>query len=309
MKTTILITGATATGKTEIALEVAKSLPKVEIISVDSRQIYRYMDIGTAKPNKSQRGECIHHMIDIINPDQRFSAGAFARATYNIINDIWNREGLPILVGGTGLYWQSAYDGLFADDEEYLEIRIKLQQKLDKEGVMSLYDELGRLDPIGQSRLAPSDSQRILRSLEVVHLKGKPLGDQWNKQVVAPLDCPSLMINLTMSRELLYQRIGQRVDSMLEQGLLQEVEDLQGLGYTRQSHAMGTLGYQEIMEFLEGRSSLDQASELIKQRTRNFAKRQITWCRRDRRLRELNIELWGKNGVVDRIVEGWEYMK
>ena len=279
----------------------------MEIISVDSRQIYHYMDIGTAKPTREQMDQCPHHFIDILKPDQRYSAGEYARAARSIINEIWNKGGTPLLVGGTGLYWQSVYDGFFGDNVEYQEVRKKLQDRLEDEGLAPLYEELGRLDPITHARLAAGDVQRILRGLEVVLGGSKPLSDQWNNQEDTSLGGRSYMIGLTMRREKLYERIEKRVDLMIEQGLVAEVKNLLDMDYDRNTFALGTLGYLEIIDYLAGKSSLDEACNLIKQRTRNFAKRQITWCRRDRRLRELDIEVWGYKGVVNRIVEGWRY--
>ena len=309
MKTTILITGATAIGKTEIALDVAKYLPKAEILSVDSRQIYRYMNIGTAKVNQEQRERFPHHFLDMLNPDQKYSAGEYARAARNRIHKIWDKGGVPLLVGGTGLYWQSVYDGFFIEDEDIdsADIRNNLQQRLKDEGIAPLYKELGDIDPIAQNRIEAGDIQRIMRCLEIVLKNGRPLSELWRTEGSTTLGCHSLMVNLTMDREKLYGRINARVDLMLQQGLVQEVENLLEMGYGHAAYAMGTMGYQEIEAYIAGRISIEEAISLIKQRTRNFAKRQLTWCRRDRRLWELNFEDWGKRGVIQRIVNGWQY--
>ena len=157
MLISILITGPTASGKTKIALELTQRLPQVEIISVDSRQVFRYMDIGTAKPTLERRKQCPHHFIDIINPDQNYSAGEFARSAWCLIEEISSKGGIPLLVGGTGLYWQSVVDGFFADETDYTQIRKALQLQLERDGLEALYDELGRLDPITQARLEPGD--------------------------------------------------------------------------------------------------------------------------------------------------------
>ena len=314
-KPLILITGPTATGKTEIALEVAQHLPKVEIISADSRQIYRYMDIGTAKPTAEQQNQCPHHLLDVLDPEENYSAGAYERAARSIIEQVWNRGGLPIMVGGTGLYWQSALDGCFEDDftatsgatTEYSPIRAELQNRLHCEGLASLYEELGRRDPVAQARLQPGDVQRILRALEVA-LAGKgTLSALWREHKGQPLARQSQMLSLTMARSRLYERIDQRVEQMVEQGWIEEVRSLREMGYDLGDSALGTLGYLEMCNALAGHCPWQEAIEQTKQRTRHLAKRQITWCRRDRRLRELDLDAWGKAGVVQRIVDEWEY--
>lgn len=306
-KQLILITGPTATGKTEIALEVAQHLPKVEIISADSRQIYRYMDIGTAKPTAEQQNQCPHHLLDVLGPEESYSAGAYARAARRIIGQIWNRGGLPIVVGGTGLYWQSALDGCFEDETEYAPIRAALQHRLHGEGLASLYDELGQRDPIAQARLQPGDTQRILRALEVAIGGKHPLSELWRERKGQPLMRQPQMVRLTMARQRLYEQIDQRVEQMIERGWVEEVRALREMGYDPSASALGTLGYGEICSALTGQCPWQEAVERTKQRTRHLAKRQETWCRRDRRLRELDLDVWGRAGVVQRIVGEWEY--
>lgn len=307
MSPLILITGPTATGKTEIALKAAQCLPKVEIISADSRQIYRYMDIGTAKPTAEQQTQCPHHLLDVLDPEQSYSAGAYARAARRVIGQIWHRGGLPIMVGGTGLYWQSALDGCFEDDTEYAPIRAELRNRLHGEGLAALYAELGRRDPIAQARLHPGDRQRILRALEVA-LAGKgTLSALWREQEGRPWVRQPQMISLTMARRRLYERIDERVERMVERGWIDEVSTLRAMGYDRGDSALGTLGYFELCSALAGHCPWQEAIERTKQRTRHLAKRQMTWCRRDRRLRELDLDVWGKTGVVERIVGEWEY--
>ena len=306
-KPLILITGPTATGKTEIALQAAQHLPKVEIVSADSRQIYRYMDIGTAKPTAEQQSQCPHHLLDVLGPEETYSAGSYARAARHIIEQIWNKGGLPIMVGGTGLYWQSALDGCFEDEAEYAPIRAELQHRLHCEGLASLYEELGRRDPVAQARLRPGDAQRILRALEVAMAGKSTLSKLWRERKEQPLVPRPQMISLIMERSQLYERIDQRVEQMIEQGWIEEVRSLREMGYDPSDSALGTLGYLEICSALAGHCSWKEAVERTKQRTRHLAKRQITWCRRDRRLRELDLDAWGKAGVVRRIVGEWEY--
>lgn len=307
MLSLILITGPTATGKTEIALQAAQHLPKVEIISADSRQIYRYLDIGTAKPTAAQQNQCPHHLLDVLDPEQNYSAGAYARAARRVVEQIWNRGGLPIMVGGTGLYWQSALDGCFEDETEYAPVRAELHNRLHCEGLAALYEELGRRDPIAQARLHPGDGQRILRALEVA-LAGKgTLSTLWREHAGRPWVRQPQMISLTMARSRLYERIDERVERMVERGWIEEVRALRAMGYDRGDSALGTLGYFELCSALAGHCPWQEAVERTKQRTRRLAKRQMTWCRRDRRLRELDLDVWGKTGVVERIVGEWEY--
>ena len=306
-KPLILITGPTATGKTEIALQAARHLPKVEIVSADSRQIYRYMDIGTAKPTAEQQSQCPHHLLDVLGPEETYSAGSYARAARYIIEQIWNRGGLPVMVGGTGLYWQSALDGCFEDEAEYAPIRAELQHRLHCEGLASLYEELGRRDPVAQARLQPGDAQRILRALEVAIAGKGTLSTLWRERKEQPFVRQPQMISLIMERSQLYERIDQRVEQMIEQGWIEEVRSLREMGYDPGDSALGTLGYLEICSALAGHCPWKEAVERTKQRTRHLAKRQITWCRRDRRLRELDLDAWGKAGVVRRIVGEWEY--
>ena len=306
-KQLILITGATATGKTTISLEIAGILPKVEILSADSRQIYRYMDIGTAKPTLSQQALCPHHFIDLLDPDQVYNAGEYSKAARGLIEGIWARGGIPLLVGGTGLYWQSVFDGFFPDNTDYHQVRVELQHRLQREGLESLYAELGRLDPITQGRIESGDTQRILRGLEVAIGGVKPLSELKKAKQGSAFECKAQMICLTMDRSKLHKCIAQRVDTMIADGLVDEVQALLKRGYGRDTTALSTLGYFEICDWLEGYSTQAEAVELIKLRTRQFAKRQMTWCRRDRRLRELNLEIWGRAGVVQRIVAAWEH--
>ena len=297
----IIITGPTATGKTRLGIQVARELGG-EVISVDSRQIYRYMDIGTAKPSRSEQALARHHFIDIKNPDQRFSAGQFGKQARELIGQMQNRGVLPVLVGGSGLYLQATLDGFFEDRADHTGFRTQMQQRLKKEGLQILYDELGQLDPLAQARLSPRDTHRITRALEVACLGERKLSERWVEEAAVPLECIPVAFCLKRQRDRLYRRIEQRVDAMMAQGLLEEVEELIARGYGRESCAMGTLAYQEILDYLDGTCSLAQAVETIKRRTRRYAKRQLTWFRRDRRLRWLDLDQWGNQGACERIV-------
>ena len=300
-----IITGPTAGGKTSVGIQVALKLGG-EIISIDSRQIYRYMDIGTAKPSKEEQEQVRHHFIDIKNPDERYSAGRYGREVRQLIDQLCNEGIVPVLVGGSGLYFQAVVDGFFEGEAECAQIRIHLKMRLESEGLETLYEELGCLDPMAQTRLSPRDTQRILRALEIAHTGGPALADRRRQRSGQPFAGQPLAFCLNMPRQRLYQRIDQRVDEMMLQGLTEEVENLVSKGYGRASYAMDSFGYQEILDYLEGVCSLEQATDAIKRSSRQYAKRQLTWFRRDRRLRWLDQEVWGFQGVYERIVEQYQ---
>lgn len=297
----ITITGPTAVGKTNMGICLAEKLDS-EIISVDSRQIYRYMDIGTAKPEKAELERTKHHLIDIIDPDQQYSAGAFGRRARELIKEMNERGKVPILVGGSGLYLQAVLDGFFEDTEDYSALRLELRQRLKNEGIQALEAELEHLDPITHSHLNNNDIQRILRALEVALVKKRGLNELWNARTHTPLHCTPLSVCLTRARTALYSRIDKRVDEMVATGLLDEVRNLLSLGYTRDNWALRTLGYEELLDFIEEKCCWQDAIEQIKRRSRQYAKRQLTWFRRDRRMRWKDVDDWGMDGVVDRVM-------
>lgn len=301
LKILIGITGPTAVGKTELSIQLALRLGNAEIISVDSRQIYCHMDIGTAKPSPGERSQIRHHFIDIKQPDEQYSAGEFGHQARHLLEDMWNRGITPILVGGSGLYWAAVLDGFFAEGDGFSSTRANLRKRLMEKGLPALYGELGQVDPISQARIAPRDEPRIIRALEIAYFR-KENADFPQTLDAEPLDCLPLLFSLDMERDELYARIDRRVDSMLTQGLIAEVEGLQERGYSRRYPAMDTLGYAEILDFMEGVCSLDEARVLIKKRTRKYAKRQLTWFRRDRRLRWLHTGTGESREIMARII-------
>ena len=295
----LIIAGPTAVGKTGIGIEIARLLHG-EIISADSRQIYRHMDIGTAKPSEGELEIARHHCINIRNPDETYSAGHFGRDARSLILELNGRGILPIIVGGSGLYLQAALDGLFEENADYGSIRSRLKQRLARDGLQELYAELGKLDPVAHSRLSANDTQRILRALEVV-LGGTNLSSHWGEESIGPLDCTPLAFCMELERDRLYHRIDRRVDFMMRNSLVDEVERLAAMGYGRDCPGLDTVGYREILDYLEGKCSLSTAVDLIKHRSRRYAKRQLTWFRKDRRLRWLDLGRWGRKGVLSRI--------
>ncbi|MEW6752755.1 MAG: tRNA (adenosine(37)-N6)-dimethylallyltransferase MiaA [Candidatus Latescibacterota bacterium] len=297
----VVITGPTATGKTRLACELALRLPRAQIVSVDSRQVYRYADIGTAKPSAQDRARVPHHLLDIVDPDRQYSAGEYGQQARGVLRALWQQGLVPLLVGGSGLYLQAVLDGLFAEDPGYRSAaaarRLHLRHRLAAEGVGPLYAELGRLDPAAQARIGPADAPRILRGLEVAG--HRPTGPGRED---APLECLPLAFCLYRERARLYDRIDARVDEMLAAGLVGETEALVARGYGRGCPAMGPMGYEEMLDYLDGRCSLAQASQRVKERSRHYGKRQLTWFRRDRRLRWLDLDVWGQSGCLQRIV-------
>ncbi|OPA74804.1 tRNA (adenosine(37)-N6)-dimethylallyltransferase MiaA [Paenibacillus selenitireducens] len=274
----LVLIGPTAVGKTALSLELAE-LFNCEIISGDSMQVYRHMDIGTAKlPLHEQKG-IVHHMIDIHDPDEAFSVAEFQDRCKALAMEIEGRGKLPFIVGGTGLYVESVCYG-FEFSETGADEVFRQEQVLfaEKHGAIALHDKLKAVDPVTADRLHPNDQRRIIRALEVYHLTGAPLSEQLAGQTkTSPYDL--CIIGLTMERALLYQRIEQRIDEMLEEGLVLEVDRLLKKGFTRELVSMQGLGYKEIAAYLEGECSLDEAVTLLKRDTRRFAKRQLSWFR------------------------------
>ena len=303
----IAIAGATASAKTAVGIEVARALGG-EILSVDSRQIFRHMDIGTAKPTPAEQSRVSHHFIDVRQPDEEFSAGAFGRAARVCIEQLVSRETVPILVGGSGLYMRAILDGLFDEPSESGLLRPELQRRLDLEGLPALRCELEQIDPEACERISPNDAQRILRALEIGLIAGESLTELRQKRVHA-LGITPLLFGIEMDRNRLYARIDQRVDAMMRKGLRDEVADLLNRGYDRKTRALGTMGYREVLDAIEGRCSLDAAVELVKRRSRQYAKRQLTWFRKDRRIRWLDLSTWKIDGLVARILRQYSHQK
>ncbi len=291
-----IICGPTAVGKTEVSLRLAGLLGAAEILSADSRQVYQGMDIGTAKPTRAEQARIPHHLLDRVTPDRVYSAGDFAAEARACCRQLWERGRMPIMVGGSGLYLQAALDGLSHPAAAASATpRDQLQARLEQQGLAALYDELGRLDPVAQARLQPGDTQRILRALERV---GAGPG---GTEAAGPLACTPVMVGLDMARDDLYARIDRRADQMLAQGLLDEVRQLLAAGYDAACPGSGSLGYREAMAALAGECTVAAALQAMAQRSRQYAKRQLTWFRHDRRVRWLDIGLLGVNRAVDRI--------
>jgi tRNA dimethylallyltransferase len=272
------IAGPTGVGKTEVGVRVAQALG-AEILSVDSRQIYRHMDIGTAKPSAEEQRMARHHLIDIVDPDSRFSAGAFGRIACQTLSELEARNVPALLVGGAGLYFKALTGELFEAPDIPDDIRQTIRRRLENLDSAQLFETLGRVDPVASARIHPNDRQRITRALEVYEATGRPLS-AWHKTPSDHVARPVIWIGLDRDRSALYRRIDARVDRMMREGLVEEVEGLIRMGYDSGAWALRTFGYAEILDFLEGEMTISTAVERIKQETRRYAKRQWTWFRR-----------------------------
>lgn len=296
----IIILGPTATGKSDLALEVCR-LAGGEVVNADSRQVYRYMNIGTAKPSPEERRAVSHHLYDIKDPGERFSAGEFVRRADEAIVKIRNRGRLPVVVGGTGLYIRALLRGLFANRKADPELRRKIKDIVNEKGIEHIRRMVERLDPASAGRIEPNDVRRLSRAIEVYFMEGGPMSELMNQGMETRYE--SIKIGLNMDRGLLYRTIEERIDRMMEKGFIEEVGALLERGYERDSTAFEAIGYKEIARFLDGRGSLDEAVEEMKKRTRNYAKRQLTWFRRENDIK------WFIANREDMRAEVWTYLR
>ncbi len=298
----IVIVGPTASGKTDVALELAERLQAV-IVSADSRQFYRWMDIGTAKPTPEQLRRAKHYFVDFLHPREEYSAGQFAREARKLIREL-RQAGRPVVVvGGSGMYIQALLQGFFAPVVRDPNIKAELKRRAEQEGAAALYAELQRVDPQRAAELHPNDAHRIVRALEVYYVSGKPFSEL-QRQPRVPADFPYVPFGLMWPREALYRRIEARVDRMVQQGLEREVRGLLAMGVSPRANALQTVGYREMIQYIRGELDRDAAIALIKQHTRNFAKRQITWFKRDREIHWLDIAApFQPQSLADRILQ------
>ncbi len=275
-RTVMAVVGPTAVGKTGVAVRVARELGG-EIVSADSRQIYRGMDIGTAKPDPAATRPAPHHLIDIVEPSERYDAARFAADAETAIADIVERGREPLVVGGTGFYLTSLFEGLFEGPGRDPEVRARLEEEAERVGSPALHERLARVDPATARRLHPNDAVRIVRALEVFEVTGRQLSS-WHEDSPRDTRFDAWYTLLTMDRERLYERIEDRVDGMVEAGLLEEVEGLVRSGRLAEGMpAADALGYRELLPVVRGEAELADAVQLIKRNTRRYAKRQMTW--------------------------------
>jgi len=274
----IILTGPTAVGKTALSIELAKDL-NAEIISADSMQIYKYMDIGSAKVTKEEMDGVTHHMIDEVKPDFPFSVSEFQERANKYIKEVANKGKNVLVTGGTGLYLNSLiYNMDFAKSNSNSKIREELEEELKVKGIDYMHDKLKSLDSEAACRIHKNNTKRVIRALEVC-LDGKKMQDFSNDLRYNEEYLPIIIV-LNRDREILYNRINKRVDIMMESGLIEEVKKLLSMGYDKNLISMQGIGYKEIIKYLEGEYTLDEAVEIIKRDSRRYAKRQITWFKR-----------------------------
>lgn len=272
----VIVAGPTASGKTAAALQLAEKFP-FEIINADSMQVYRHMAIGTSKPDASLIRRVPHHLMSIVNPDEPFNAADYMKLGRHTIAEIAARNRIPLVVGGTGLYIKALTKGLFFSPGADAEIR----QGLETRTTAQLFEKLQTVDPLQAQKLNPGDRRRIIRGLEVFSLTGKPISRLQSEHRFSDSPYTCLKIGLSPERRTLYHRIDRRVDEMIQQGLVAEVQTLLSMGYPPDIKPMQSIGYRQIVHYLQGGISLHEAVDAIKQQTRNYAKRQLTWFRKD----------------------------
>ncbi len=284
----VILAGPTAVGKSELSIRLAQAIGG-EIISADSMQVYRYMDIGSAKITSAEMGQIPHFMVDELEPYQEFNVTLFQKKAKSYMEEIYKRGNIPILVGGTGFYIQAVlYDIDFEENEGGSVIRSRLELLADREGSGYLHRKLEEVDPVSARLIHPNNVKRVIRALEYYQATGKPISvhNEAARQKVSPYHSFYFVLNDERSR--LYERIDQRVDRMIEAGLVNEVKKLKEMGYNRSFVSMQGLGYKEIFAFLEGEITREEAIYRIKRDTRHFAKRQLTWFRREKNVIWLN---------------------
>ena len=282
MKKLVVLTGPTAVGKTEISIELAKRI-NGEIISADSIQVYKHMDIGSAKITAEEMQGIRHYLIDILNPDEEFNVHIFQQLAKKSMEEIYAKGKIPIIVGGTGFYIQSVlYDVKFDMTDDHHEYRKYLEKLVKEKGNRYLHTMLSEIDPESSQNIHFNNVKRVIRALEYYHDTGRRISEHNNEQHQNESPYNFAYFVLNDERNLLYSRINSRVDKMVQSGLVDEVRNLLEMGYGSELISMQGIGYKEIAEFLEGKWTLEEAVELIKKNTRHFAKRQMTWFRREK---------------------------
>ncbi len=305
MKKLLAIVGPTGIGKSRIAIRLAEKY-NGEIINADSRQVYRYMDIGTDKPVKEELLVVPHHLIDIINTDEDFSLAQYQQLAYQIITDIQNRNKLPILVGGTGLYVWAVLEGWrIPEVPPHPELRRDLEERAAAGEEEELYQELIKVDPVSAKRIDSRNIRRVIRALEVYRTTNIPFSELQDK---SPPPYDVLIIGLTTNREELYQRIDSRVDKMIEKGLVEEVKKMIDSGYSLDLPAMTGIGYRQIGVYIKGELKLQDAIEQIKFETHRFVRHQYNWFRlKDERIKWFDIQDKDVEREIDSLIEGWVF--
>ena len=287
-KSLVVLTGPTGVGKTELSILLAKSI-NGEIISADSMQIYQFMDIGTAKITKEEMQGVKHYLVDELLPNEEFHVAKFQKMAKEAIEEIYQKGKIPILVGGTGFYIQAVlYDIDFSEESNLDGYRQELEEFARKEGISALHQKLESIDPVSAKNIHENNIKRVIRAIEFYHETGKKISEhnETEREKVSPYNFEYFVLN--DERERLYQRTDLRIDQMLENGLLEEVQSLKKMGYDTASVAMQGLGYKEILDYLDGQTTLEEAVYRLKRDTRHFVKRQLTWFRREKTVTFVN---------------------
>ena len=303
MNPVLAIVGPTATGKSALGMALAERLGG-EILNADALQVYRGFDIGTAKPGAEERARVPHHLIDILEPHEPYSAGEFARRARETIAEIEGRGRLPIVVGGSGLYLRALFQGISPLPPGDPEVRQRLRERLTEEGLPALVQELWRLDPPTAARLKPGDTQRVLRALEVALVAGRPLSAFLTEQPFGAQRIAAINVGLTVPRSILYDQIAGRVARMVEGGWVEEVAGLLRQGLSPDLPAFQAIGYRQLVRHLRGDGSLDEAIGETVKATRRFAKRQETWFRK-----ESDVTWFSAQELEERIPRVIEHVK
>ena len=299
----LVLLGPTGVGKTDIAFQVARKL-RGEIISADSRLVYRMMDIGTAKPDPAMRREIRHHMIDLVTPDKQFTAKDFERQARHAVREVVDRGRVPVVVGGTGLYVRALLRGIFNGPAADRALRARLEEEARRNGPEALWRKLFEVDPKKASQIDRANVVRVIRALEVFQLAGRRMSDLEGE--ARAIETPAVKIGLARSPVDLKARIEGRVDRMIEAGFIEEVRGLIDAGYGSSRVVRNTLGYKELLLHLEGTIAFDEAVALIKRNTRRFAKRQLTWFAREPQVDWINLTGLEDKGAVSSICREFE---
>ncbi|MBR4980974.1 MAG: tRNA (adenosine(37)-N6)-dimethylallyltransferase MiaA [Lachnospiraceae bacterium] len=281
-KKLVVLTGPTAVGKTKLSIELAKRIGG-EIISADSMQVYKHMDIGSAKIRPEEMENVPHFLVDELEPSEEFNVVVFQQKTKQYMDEIYKRGHIPILVGGTGFYIQAVlYDINFSEDDDNHKIREELEALAKEKGADYMHEKLRKIDPASADAIHANNVKRVIRALEYYKLTGQKISEhnEEQREKESPYDFSYFVLN--DHRELLYERIDKRVDEMVTEGLIDEVQKLKNMGYDRSYVSMQGLGYKEILSYLEGEIPLEEAIYILKRDTRHFAKRQITWFKREK---------------------------
>jgi tRNA dimethylallyltransferase len=307
----IVIAGPTAVGKTALSVKLAKNISG-EIISADSMQVYKHMDIGTAKVTEEEKNGIKHYLIDALYPDQEFNVNIFQSLAKDSIKSILDNNKIPIMVGGTGFYIQSViYDIDFDDTNKDTSYRLELEELANTLGNEYIHNMLKDIDPVSYEKIHPNNLKRVIRALEYYKETKTPISLHNEKESQKESPYNLLFYVLTMDREHLYQRIDERVDIMIKEGLVDEVKKLKKMGYSKDLVSMKGLGYKEIYAYLDGEYDLERAIYILKRDTRHFAKRQLTWFKREKNVRWLNVDEFNCNVelILNKILKDIEELK